>query len=625
MRRGVIVGWLVVTLLATAGEVRRWQDPASRDFALTRVLAGDPSDWFANLILLAAAPLVWFGSARRQQSRSNARDTISEPAPARSRWIAWAGFLACGAVALQMSVAVSRSFRDDAGEAMPPAYHDEYSYLFQARTFLEGRTWFPSFERAELFDQMHVLNEGRFASRYFPGVGLWIAPFLALGNPWLGHHLAAALAAGFTFLVGRELDGPFAGLIAGLLMGVSPGLLIFSNLLLSHHPTLVGLGLFLWSFLVMQRTGRLRWATLSGTGLAYAMLCRPMTAAGFGLPLGLWFAWWIVSGKGQLPRVAFQKRLQFAAMMALPLITALTGLGLYNRSITGSALTSPYQRYTDIYTPRHVYGFNNVVRGEQRLGPKVIDKYDRWAENLDAELAARNVWQRLVWSWRWTLGIVPLVLAGVLFIAFPRPNPRCWLLPASILSLHLVHIPYWYVGIDYWHYVLETAPLWLLIFGGVSARFLQWCRGSSPAGLRSHDGWLGGWLWWGAFVAVNVTANLLPVTLSDRGPHPWMLWNSTLSQPIANLRFARVRYAAVRSSVDNIRDDRPAIVFVTPDPDDFSLDYVTNSPTLDDPVLFARRPQGEPLDKLAALFPERLVLTFDARTGQLEQPPLPPR
>ena len=68
---------------------------------------------------------------------------------------------------------------------MPPAYHDEFSYLLQAKTFLAGRLSYPSSPQLpELFDQMHVVNEGRFASRYSPGVCAWIAPFLGLGHPY---------------------------------------------------------------------------------------------------------------------------------------------------------------------------------------------------------------------------------------------------------------------------------------------------------------------------------------------------------------------------------------------------------------------------------------------------------
>ena len=102
--------------------------------------------------------------------------------------------------------------------SLPPAYHDEYSYLFQAKTFLAGRVSFPSHETVpEIFDQMHVLNEGRFASRYFPGAGAWMAPFVAMGHPYWGQWLAGALCALFIFWAGRELGGNGVGLLAGAL------------------------------------------------------------------------------------------------------------------------------------------------------------------------------------------------------------------------------------------------------------------------------------------------------------------------------------------------------------------------------------------------------------------------
>ncbi|MBI5760099.1 MAG: hypothetical protein HZA46_16400, partial [Planctomycetales bacterium] len=56
------------------------------------------------------------------------------------------------ALSLGQSAFVGQSFDD-----MPPAVHDEYSYLFQAQTFLAGRVWFPSSAEPRLFDQMHVV------------------------------------------------------------------------------------------------------------------------------------------------------------------------------------------------------------------------------------------------------------------------------------------------------------------------------------------------------------------------------------------------------------------------------------------------------------------------------------
>jgi hypothetical protein len=147
----------------------------------------------------------------------------------------------------------------------------------------------------ELFDQMHVVNEGRFASRYFPGVGLWLAPFVALGHPYWAEWLASGLTAFFAFWAARELAGNGVGLAAGLLTALSPGMGLFSNLLLSHGPTMAALSFFLFVFLRLMRTARAGDAFWAGCGLSFAMLCRPMTAAGFALPFGVWLAWWLAS------------------------------------------------------------------------------------------------------------------------------------------------------------------------------------------------------------------------------------------------------------------------------------------------------------------------------------------
>ncbi|MDA1214719.1 MAG: hypothetical protein O2955_19600, partial [Planctomycetota bacterium] len=292
---------------------------------------------------------------------------------------------------------------------LPPAYHDEYSYLFQAETFLAGRTWFPSYaEHPEIFDQVHVLNDGKFASRYFPGTGMWIAPFLAIGHPHWGHWLAAGLTAAFVFLAGWELGGRAIAWWGGILTAFSPGMALFSNLLLSHHPTLVGLFFFLWQYLRMLRTATTTATLLAGCGLSFAMLCRPMTAAGFGFPFGVWFIWWVYRNS----------RWKLIPGMGLPLLAGMIVMLSYNHSITGQWTETPYQLYTDTYTPRHVYGFNNVERGERNLGPKVLANYDKWAENLDWTLAQKNVYHRLLASGQWTWGLVPLALSFVVVVGF---------------------------------------------------------------------------------------------------------------------------------------------------------------------------------------------------------------
>ncbi|HUQ72803.1 MAG TPA: hypothetical protein VM165_24965, partial [Planctomycetaceae bacterium] len=172
---------------------------------------------------------------------------------------------------------------------LPPAYHDEYSYLFQTQSLLAGRwTWPGHPTHPELFDQMHVLNEGRMASRYYPGTGLWLAPWLTFGHPYAGQWSAGAMAAALVYWIGRELGGRRAGRFAGVAFAVAPGPALFGNLLLAHHPTLLALMVFLFGMTRAQRTFAATDFTIAGIGLACAMLCRPATAAGFALSWGAW-------------------------------------------------------------------------------------------------------------------------------------------------------------------------------------------------------------------------------------------------------------------------------------------------------------------------------------------------
>ncbi len=496
---------------------------------------------------------------------------------------------------------------------LPPAYHDEFSYLFQAKTLLAGRTSFPSHpDVPEIFDQVHVLNEGKMASRYFPGTGLWLAPFVAWGHPYWGYWLAGAITACFIFWSGRELGGNGVGFLAGFVIALSPGMAIFSNLLLAHHPTLIGLSLFLWSFLRMQRTLSFRDALLAGIGLTYAMLCRPMTAAGFALPFGIWLLFLLIRSRFKKvdttkSEAEYTNPLRPVWMLVvglgIPLSTGLTGLFFYNQSITGSGWKMPYQVYTDIYTPRHVYGFNNVIRGEQKLGPKVLHHYDVWAQNLTPELAVQNVQNRFLASLQWTLGIIPLGLAGLIFlISECRSWSRWWLIFASIISLHFVHIPYWYDGIMHWHYVFETGPLWALIFArSTQILFRVWHHLNRPLMI---------WLW-SSMTLVAILTNLTTVS---------PMWNSSkLEIVVNNVAFSKLKHYQFDSLFQHeSKLPKPALVLVRHNPSDRHIDYIINAPKLDQAVLRGRDlSEKYPPSKLQSLFPDRQIYQYDAASNTL--------
>ena len=583
-----LAAWLTAVLLFLVIEIPRMLE------------RGGLVGWFVNaefdaliyLAFLAAAPFLYWQRTAVLRSAQNETwwvrfvDGLLSPERSPSRAVVLAAIV--GGTSLIASMRVASRF-----DGLPPAYHDEYSYLFQAETFLAGRTSFPSHEAARLFDQMHVLNEGKFASRYFPGTGAWMAPFVAAGLPYWGHWLAGAMCALLMFFVARELAGDGAGFIAGMVTALAPGMALFSNMLLAHHPTLAGLGWFLWGFVRMVRSGDWRWGFVCGTGLVFAALCRPMTAASIGFPFGIYLiAWWL---KNQTYR---KERTRAIVALGIPLVAGGTAMFVYDQSITGSGWQTPYGLYTDLHTPRHVYGFNNRIRGDQKQGPRVIQNYDEWAENLTPRLALANAGTRVMASAKWTLGLIPMLFALTAgLVAWRRLPVECRLVLAGIVSLHVAHIPYWFVGMEDHHYVFEAAPLWGVWIGVVTVIVgREW--------KLSNRGWIG--YWWSGLLGTAAVMNF------------WVssgTWSAPYEQGIGRVAFARGEHGRFRDLVNRRAVPLPALVLVDSDPADRHIEYVTNHPNLSSAEVLIGHylPDVISLEKVRELFPDRSVFVYRIR------------
>jgi len=623
--RAVSGGWWLGVLVASAivvwSEVERWQSLITDEQALWLFDMNVDSTPFA--VLLLVLPVCWFvrqpilshvprGLVRCEQWLAES------PHSGGHRWRAIVLALAVGLLAFwncQRLAATPMGAQSVEFGHLPPAFHDEFSYLFQAAVFRTGAWSVPSHpDAARLFDQMHVLNEGRFASRYFPGTGFWIVALSGLGaEPLTAYWIATALTAAMVFAIGRELSNNGVGVLAGVLVAFSPGMGLFGNLILGHQPTLVGLGLFLWAFLRLQRSSSstpLGVVLLSGIGLSFAMLCRPMTAAGVGLPLGVWLA--LRLGQ-QLRGKQFAEVGRLVLGFALPLAIGFGMLISQNLAITGRVLKTPYALYTELFTPRHMYGFHNVERAKPLLTDRVLAHYDQWAENLTFELAVKNVGMRWLASWVWTLGLVALTVSLSVFIA--AHVGRCWrahrtgmndpqavrwlLILATILSLHAAHVPYWYDGILHWHYVFESGPLWCLVAAEAAALLVSWFR-------RTQRHWMA--VWWGLVLMVSVLVNQLAV------PPFWSM--SRVRAGLNELAFAKLKHADFRAAIAQAVSEHPALVLVKHDPSDRHIDYVLNSPMLDDPVLIGRWPatgmsEVETIKLADRTFPERAIYLLD--------------
>lgn len=469
---------------------------------------------------------------------------------------------------------------------LPPLYHDEYSYLFQAKTFLAGRTSFPTPELASAFQQMHVLTEPVWASRYFPGMGAWLAPFVAVAWPLLGSWTCSGLTAGFTALAGRRLN-PLTGYLAGLWMALAPVNILLGNLLLSSGPTMLAFALFLWAYFSMfDEPGRRRWPLLAGCAIGMAFLIRPLTAVGLGFPFALYSLWQCrrLGGKLKWLIAAF---VPWAAMLAV-----------YNASITGSIATTPYGLYTERHTPAHVYGFYNVDRALSRRGPETLTGYDEWAENLTPGRSVRLTADRWLGMIAWTTGFTPALLLGTILIATaPRWGDRRLLLFLAVLGLSSAYFPYAFPGVFGWGYLIEATPAWLLLLASALSALV----GDAAVRQRLSIG-----IWWLGLFVLSVGQQLLLTTptVFDRSSefvHPRLQANFQMD----------LELAAARSG--------PIVVLVDAKASDhLHSTLVHNDPSLGAQIIRLWNVDGA-MPFVARRFPERDVYLF--RPANAGRPP----
>jgi hypothetical protein len=617
----VIAAWFVATASGLRSEIPRLQAAAKSPAGILAWFYGMNADWSLAVIVLLALPLLII-VARIVKLNAPARHSIrpknGELQPSVLRQIIAAAALFGLSLFCSMAIGFRTvSLKPVPGETgnvarirfceLPPAYHDEFSYLLQARTFLAGRLSWPAMTvQPDLFHQVHVLNRPTTASRYFPWTGLWMAPFTALGHPYLGHWLAGAIACVvFHRCLYRLLEFRWA-VTGGALIAVSPGLASFSNLLLAHHPTLLALAIFLWAFLRLMDHYRVRDAVVAGIALSLAMLGRPMTAAGFALPFGIWLLTVIVRSllnKNPESRTTWSPA-RVVAGIGVPILLGFGVLVIMNHAITGSWMKSAYQLYTDTWTPRHRYGFNNAVLDPALPESRVLLAYDQWAENLTSEKARSNVEQRTLYSLRWTLGIAALTFC--IIAALPSclnlKDPRLLLLLCSVLTLHAVHIPYWYDGIMHWHYVFETAPLLIILAtSGIRAVGLVL---QAQLGARLSAMWL----------TSLIFASLIPNWIDA----DTMWGQSRVTTAFQEQAFSRIRFEYFHRLTTSSQLEHPALIFVDEGSSNPQLSYIINPPDLSGDVLVCRLPaDAEVVDELAQAFPGYHRYTFNPETFDL--------
>lgn len=316
-----------------------------------------------------------------------------------------------------------------------PVADDESTYLFIAQTLQHGRLVNPIPEDWQFFtNQFVVMNQRGWFGKYPIGHPLLLAIADFLGGRALFGPAITALSLLLTYLVGKKMFGAKTGLLATLLLAVSPHFLLTGATLLSQTTSTLFLLLglyFLVSFIERRQTAA---GVLAGLCFAYGALVRPFPGALFFFAA---FAVLVLQPDGTpfFPRLKTNGR----GLLSLVGFAALAGLALLfiNQAQTGDVLRNAYQ---EAHGPR--------------MG--VIDPNEgRRSMSVASALFRQNLW---LFGWP----------VSLLFVWFVRRNRFLVLLAAMVVAEYAYRalFPKTVVSATGPIYVTEIVPLFALASAG---------------------------------------------------------------------------------------------------------------------------------------------------------------
>jgi 4-amino-4-deoxy-L-arabinose transferase-like glycosyltransferase len=322
-----------------------------------------------------------------------------------------------------------------------PHVEDEVAFVFQAKTLAGGQIVAQPPAHPEFFRVPFVIvRDDMWFGKYPPGYPLVLAVGVLIGAPWLVNPLLAGIAVLLVFIIGRRLYDAPTGLVAAALLAISPFLMLQAGSLMSHVAALVWTLLALLAFESVVRRDATWPAVGCGAALGMLALTRSLTAAGIGLPIGIWLLARIVHDRRNLRSAAY------VAAGALPFVVVLLA---YNQFTTGSPFKTGYELW---------WSWDRIGFGEGVSRDGNYTLYEAW-DNMKSNAGDLSMY---LYGWPMRLSPLPAIAAAVLAIRRavawwrdPRLRPlrhvrwaNQWdlLLAGTVVSLIGVHIIYWTDG-----------------------------------------------------------------------------------------------------------------------------------------------------------------------------------
>jgi hypothetical protein len=348
-----------------SNRVRKWVVAGLLIFGVQLSLVCSANFWFTTPLqehllgwLLLAAIVPWTARPLARWLRSAGRLS-----PAVRRVVAVVVLLAATTVLLH---SIRQQHRD-----LALKYHDEFSYMLQARMLASGRLWMPQHPLADFFDSFQVIVRPVYCSMYFPGTALLLVPGIWLNLPhWMIEVFCCAGSVALLYFIVARLINDVAGILAAAMLVESSLFHTFSVLVLSNAPVLLyGLAAvaawLCWEDAVAAGSARRRrqwlWAALVGAFCGLAAITRPADALCFALPIGVAMLLTLWRNCSSAPSRLPQYLPRILALAGWLIVGASPFLALqiyFNLGVTGSIFQSPFDLGNERIYPGSRLGFH---------------------------------------------------------------------------------------------------------------------------------------------------------------------------------------------------------------------------------------------------------------------------
>jgi hypothetical protein len=245
--------------------------------------------------------------------------------------------------------------------AIHPKVHDEFSYLIQARMLSHGRLFMPVHPCARFFDTFYLIVQPVYASMYFPGAAMMMAPTFWLGVPYFLAPLAeSGLCAAMLYLVITEVLDGASGILAAILLVSVGSFRMMSIMAMANTPSLL-LGLTMtFAYLNWRQRRGTGWLILLGAASGWAAITRPADGVCFAAVLG-------IAMLMDLWRASLRTWITTAVLLPLAASPFFLIQLRFNHDVTGHWLHTPFTYYTDRNYPGAAYGFHSTPATTQHV------------------------------------------------------------------------------------------------------------------------------------------------------------------------------------------------------------------------------------------------------------------